>query len=204
MVMTNSTQAQAREVLKNFIGEFGMLTPQETQLILDNSTLKLFKKGEFLLKEGQVSQHCYFVLEGTIREYHLQEGEEKTTAFYTEHDPVNAFSSALEQSPAQQNLIAAEDTWVTVGSQSIELAMCQQIPRLEHIIRKEVEKNTGKLQREFAQFIASSPAQRYQNLLVQKPELFQRVPQHQIASYLGITPESLSRLRKRLLEKEEK
>lgn len=200
--MKHSSSDQAKEILKGFIEKFQLLTPQEIQLILDNSKIKHFKKGEFLLKEGQVSQNCYFVLQGLIREFHLQEGEEKTTAFYLEQDAVNAFSSALEKAPAQQNLIAAEDTWTTVGTQSLELAMCQQIPRLEHIIRKEVEKNTGKLQREFAHFISSSPAQRYQNLLDTKPDLFQRVPQHQIASYLGITPESLSRLRKRLLTQE--
>ncbi|SFT80887.1 cAMP-binding domain of CRP or a regulatory subunit of cAMP-dependent protein kinases [Lishizhenia tianjinensis] len=202
--MTQTTLQQANEILRGFISNFHLLSEQEIQLIIDNAKLKQYKKGEFLLKEGQVSQNCFFVLEGVIREFHLQDGEEKTTAFYLEQESVNAFSSALDQTPAQQNLIAAEDTWVTVGSQSLELAMCQQIPRLEHIIRKEVEKNTGILQRDFAKFIASSPAQRYQNLLDSKPQLFQRVPQHQIASYLGITPESLSRLRKRLLTQEEK
>lgn len=201
--MKASTIEEAKDVLRKFVSTFQILTPEEIELIVFDSRVKHFKKGEFLLKAGQISQNCYFVLEGLVREYHLQDGEEKTTAFFLEKEPVNAFSSSLEQKPVQHNLVAAEDTWVTVGHQQLELAMCQQIPRLEHIIRKEVERNTGKMQRDFALFISSSPEQRYQNLLQSKPELFQRVPQHQIASFLGITPESLSRLRKRLLQKEE-
>lgn len=193
------TREKALEVFTSFLKEFQLLEPKEIELIVSTANLKQFKKGEYLLKSGKVAQHCYFLLSGLIREFHLRDGDEKTTEFYTEGDPVNSFTSNLEQKPANHNLIAAEDSWVTVGSQSLELAMCQQIPRLEHIIRKEVEKNTGILQNKISTMISLTPQERYLNLLKERPGLSQRVPQHQIASYLGLTPESLSRLRKRIL-----
>ena len=79
--------------------------------------------------------------------------------------------------------------------------MISKFPKLEPIIRSEMEKNAGKAQEEHSFFITSSPEERYINLIENKSELLNRVPQHQIASFLGIKPESLSRLRKRILTK---
>ncbi len=191
-----------KEKLKSFVEQFGMLTPEEVELVVDGTRIKSFKKGTILLEEGQVSKHCYMVLEGLVREYYLVEGEEKSTAFYTQGDPVNSFSSYNNQTPSKHYWVCAEDCVLTVGDQDLERAMCEIIPRLEAIIRQEVEKLSGKGQDEFAQFITSSPEQRYLHLQETRPELLQRVPQHQIASFIGVTPESLSRIRKRLAKTE--
>ena len=79
--------------------------------------------------------------------------------------------------------------------------MIAEFPELEPIIRSEMEKNAGDAQDEMAAFITSSPEERYRNLLENRPELLNRVPLHQIASYLGMKPESLSRIRKRIVSK---
>mgnify|MGYP000147077011 CR=1 FL=1 len=192
-------QTRELEILKNFMKSMNMLTDDEIKLILDSTKIRSYKKGDVVLREGQVSKECYFILQGCVREYYLVDGEEKSTAFYTEGQPMTSFTSYPAKKPSKHFLVCAEDCVVTVGNDDLIADMCNKIPRLEPIIRHEVEKETGKVQEEMAKFITSSPEDRYKNLLEKRPELLNRVPQHQIASYLGVTPESLSRIRKRLL-----
>ncbi len=187
------------DILRGFIKQFGMLTDDEIDIIVDNANIQSYKKGTVLLREGQVARECYFVLKGLVREYYIKDGEEKSTNFYTEMEPVNSFTSHTESKPSKHFLVCAEDCVLTVGTDSLEQEMCRRIPRLESIIRQEVENNTGKMQDYIAEFITSSPEERYMKLMEERPGLLNRVPQHQIASYLGVTPESLSRIRKRLL-----
>jgi hypothetical protein len=90
---------------------------------------------------------------------------------------------------------------LAVSNQVIEKEIYMKIPTLESVVRHEVERAMGQIQDEFTAFISSSPKERYENLLENKPELLNRVPQHQIASYIGEQPQSLSRLRRRILNK---
>jgi len=85
-----------------------------------------------------------------------------------------------------------------VGNFHLEQAMYEQFPKLQAITRSMMEHDFGRTQEALARFITSSPEERYVHLLTTRPELVQRVPQHQLASYLGVTPESLSRIRKRM------
>lgn len=190
-----------REELIKFLENFQILNKEEVNLIADNTVLREAKKGEILLSEGEISSNCFAVIKGCVREYYLIDGEEKTTAFFTEGEPVNSFTSYANKTASKHFLECVEDSLLTVGSESLEAEMCRQIPKLEAFIRREVEKNTGELQDKLASFITSSPEQRFLNLLETKPSLINRVPQHQIASYLGVTPESLSRIKKRVFTK---
>ena len=190
------------KILIDFLTGFPMLTTEEVNVIAENATVKEFKKGTLLLKEGQIAKSCYSVLKGCIREYYIIEGDEKTTAFFTEGHAVTSFTSYINQTPSNHYLICVEDTTLTVSNQNLEKEMCDRLPRLESIIRIEVEKNTGKAQDDFAEFRISSPEQRYLNLIETRPDLINRIAQHQIASYIGVTPESLSRLRKRMAKKQ--
>ncbi|TLX74387.1 Crp/Fnr family transcriptional regulator [Labilibacter sediminis] len=187
--------------LRKMLLNYPMLTPEDIDLIVENANVKSFKKGSVLLREGQVSKECYSVLKGIVREYYMVDGDEKTTAFYTEGQAVNAFTSFTQDKPSKHFLVCASDCVLTVGNEALEAEMCRRIPKLESIIRKEVEKLTGKTQDDFATFMTSTPEQRYLNLMETRPDLLNRIPQHQIASYLGITAESLSRIRKRIFSK---
>jgi CRP-like cAMP-binding protein len=184
--------------LTAFLRNFPILTEEEIQLIVDKTNIREFSKGTFLLREGEVSAGCYLVLKGCVREFFLKDGEEKSTAFYTEGDLVNSFTSSTNKTPSRYNFVCAEDCVLTVSNSALEEEMCRLIPRLESIIRVEVENNNGKTQDELARFMTSSAEDRYLHLLETRPELLNRIPQHQIASYLGVTPESLSRIRKRV------
>lgn len=184
--------------LLDYLSKFKVFNEKEMAAIVEKIPIKTFKKGAVLLKEGEISTQCYFVLEGCVRQYYLMDGEEKTTAFFTERQAVNSFSSYIDQVPSKHYLVCVEDTTLVIGNMEQEQEMYAKYPKLESLSRVLVEQDYGQTQEEFATFITSSPEERYRNLLKKRPELLQRVPQHQIASYLGVTPESLSRIRKRI------
>ena len=187
--------------LLNLFSEFPSLNEEEIKAIAESINVRSVKKGTILLNEGSISKECYSVLKGLVRQYYIKDGEEKTTAFFTEGQAVASFSSYINQTPSKHYLVCVEDCSLTVGSKEKEKQMIAKFPKLESIIRSEMEKNAGLAQEEMATFITSSPEERYINLIKNRSELLNRVPQHQIASFLGIKPESLSRLRKRIVSK---
>lgn len=187
-----------KQELIKFLEGFQVLKKDEIEIIAEHTNLKNFKKGSVLLTAGKVSKNCYSVIKGCVREYYIVDGVEKTTAFFTEGQPVSSFTSYTNETASKHYLVCAEDCLLTVSNQSLEEEMCRRIPRLESIIRQEVEKGTGELQDKLASFMTTSPEQRFLKLMEDNPGLAGRVPQHQIASYLGITPESLSRIKKRV------
>lgn len=184
-----------------FLQGFPGLTEEDKRFIADNSTVELFKKGTKILSKGQISRNCYSVLKGCVRQYSLVEGEERTTAFFTEGQPVVSFTSYTEEIPADHYWEVTEDTILTVGNKEHEAWMCEQVPNLGKIIHSEVERNSGKAQQEFTSFMLSTPEERYMEIMNNRPDLLNRVPQHQIASYIGVKPESLSRIRKRMVNR---
>lgn len=196
----NAQLQEAEAILYSFAEAFSVLEPAEIDLIVRSAYIRFFPKGTILLSEGQIAKNCYFVLKGLVREYYLVDGNEHTTAFFDEMHPVNSFSSHIESKESKHYLVCAEDSILTIGEQALEQEMIARIPSLEAVIRQEVERMTGFMQDELAHFIRSTPEQRYAHFCTTRPGLLQRVPQHQIASYIGITPESLSRLRKRQLK----
>jgi CRP-like cAMP-binding protein len=192
---------EMKNEFRAFISSFPFLNVDETEIIVENTILREFKKKEILLKQGNISKECYAIIRGCVREFYLKDGLEKTTAFFTEGQSVNSFSSYNNQVPSKHFLECSEDCLLTVGNQSLVDQMCERIPRLTEFIKSEVEKDAGELQERMAFFMTSSPEERFSDLLENNPTLMNRVPQHQIASYLGVTPESLSRIKKRAYQK---
>jgi CRP-like cAMP-binding protein len=187
-----------------FINHFSKISPlsaEEVKGIEEGMSIKTFKKGTVLLKEGQVSVDTYFILEGCIREYVMVDGEEKTTNFFTEEQWVISLNNFGPKSPASNNLVCVEDSTVSVGNEKQAQEMFKQFPRFETISRAVMETFLTEQKKLLTSFLTNSPEQRYLTLLESRPGLFQRIPQYQIASYIGVKPESLSRIRKRVLEK---
>lgn len=190
-----------RNILISFISKFESLTDEEIAIIADNIQVQSVKKGTILVKEGQICEACYFVLKGCLRQYVIVDGTEKTTQFYTEEQAAVLFSSYLNQQKSESYLSCVEDSVLIVGETGRETEMYKEFPKLEQITRMMMEQNLGKSQDELTRFITNSPEERYLYLLKTRPELFQRVPLNQLASYIGVTPESFSRIRKRILKK---
>lgn len=164
--------------------------------------IRRFPKGTVLLKAGDVATDAWFCIEGCVHMYYDVDGDLRTTEFYTEGQAVASLSSFINQVPANHYLACVEDCTLVVWSYAAEKELFGKYPNLESSCRVAVESDFGAHQEKLAAFITKSPEQRYLDLMEQRPELLQRVPQYLLASYLGVTPESLSRIRKRILVKE--
>lgn len=189
-----------QDTLFDFISKYISLTEDEKNAILSLDLFRSVKKGTTLLKKGQKSQDSYFVLKGCIRIYYIVDGEEKTTAFYTEMDALTPHC-VINKAPSEYFISCVEDSILTVSNADMEVEINSKFPKFELMCRILAEELLAKQQIDFDEFKTSSPEQRYLNLIQNRPDLIQRVPQHQLASYLGIKPQSLSRLRARILER---
>jgi CRP-like cAMP-binding protein len=187
------------DLLFDFISKYVSLSENERNAILSLDIFRSVKKGTILLKEGEHSQDGYFVLKGCIRTYYVINGEEKTTAFYTEMEGLTPHCVTNKQ-PSEYYLACVEDAILTVATPDMETEIFEKFPKFETLCRILSEELLARQQIDFDKFKTSSPEQRYLNLLHNRPDLLQRVPQHQLASYLGITPQSLSRLRARIAQ----
>ena len=197
---TSNKNKTMKNILFDFISKYISLTEDEKNAILSLDLFRSVKKGTTLLKEGQKSKDSYFVLKGCIRTYYVLDGEEKTTAFYTEMEVLTP-PCVINKAPSEYFISCVEDNILSVSNADIEVEINSKFPKFEIMCRMLSEELLAKQRIDFDEFKTSSPEQRYLNLLQKRPDLIQRVPQHQLASYLGIKPQSLSRLRARILEK---
>lgn len=188
------------DILFDFISRYVSLSEEEKKFILSLDILRTVKKGSILLKEGQLSKESYLVLKGCIRTYYNVDGEEKTTNFFTELE-VLIPPCVSSKTPSKYYVACVEDTMLAVSNSDLEAKLFKKFPKFESFSRILSEELLTQQQINFDEFKTSSPEQRYQDLLEKRPDLMQRVPQHQLASYLGIIPPSLSRLRARIMVK---
>lgn len=187
------------EILK-YLSKYTVITKELENAISESTFIKTFKKGSVLLKEGGISNECYFIIKGCVRSYSLKDGEEQTIEFYTEEQSVIPANYETLK-PSESYLECLEDTIVSVGNPKLEKETFQKYPQLESLSRTIAETIILKQQVSFTEFRTSTSEERYLNMMKDRPDLHQRAPQHQIASYLGIKPESLSRIRKRIINK---
>lgn len=176
------------------------ITKEEADAIAATMVIKHYKKGDILLKEGQVSTEAYFVLEGCVRQYYIVDGEEKTANFFTEEQWVISLNSFANSLPSNHYMACCTDAVLVVGNREKEEDLYQRFPKLETVSRKVMEKVFTEQQELMSTYTTDSPEQRYLKLLNSRPNLFQIIPQYQIASYIGVKPESLSRIRKRIAQ----
>ena len=189
-----------QDLLFDFISRYISLSEDEKNTLISLDLFHSVKKGTTLLKEGQKSNEGYFVLKGCIRTFYIIDGEEKTTAFYTEMEGLTPHC-VINKTPSEYYISCVEDSIITVSNPDMEVEIFNKFPKFETLCRILSEELLVKQQINFDEFKTSSPEKRYLNLLQKRPDLIQRIPQHQLASYLGIKPQSLSRLRTRILEK---
>lgn len=174
---------------------------QEADIVSELVQLKDFKKGEHLIRAGERPTKSYSIVSGCVRQYYIVDGEEKTTFFYTEGQAIFSTISGPENKPSNHYLACTEDSKLTVLTREGEAELFRRIPRLERLSRESLKVELANYQEMLSTYITTTPEQRYEKLLNERPDLLQRVPQYHLASYLGVKPESLSRIRKRIVSK---
>ncbi len=160
-----------------------------------------YKKGEFILKSGEASLKNFGILKGCVRKYYAVDGEEKTTFFYTESQSILANSENNKEESVKYNLVCLEDCQLTVTTESSVQKLFELVPELEKMRFISYQEEMTQYQVMLDTYITSTPEERYLAILDDRPDLLNRVPQYQLASYLGVKPETLSRIRKRIFKK---
>ncbi len=199
----NSAIPTAEEALHDCVTGEIFLKPEEMQAVLNMVEIKRFEKGSLLLQEGQYAKACYYNVQGCVRQFYLKGGEEKTTFFYTEEQSISSLNSTIADTPVDYYLECTEDTILAVMSHEKEEELYSRFPRFESLCRQGLERQIAVYHNLLTSYMTSSPEERYLQLIRERPKLIHRVPQYQLASYLGVKPESLSRIRKRILTKKE-
>lgn len=182
------------------------LTEEGWQLLEGVAVIKNYRKGEFFLHPGQVCNYVSFINQGLVRGYYLLDGKEYVTGFFDGDECVyfSAYESFLSRKPTELYYEALEDTEIVDISYDDLQMLYDKVPGADRLGRLVAEDLYIILSEKNASFQLESAEQRYLKLLQSRPLLFQKVPQYMIASFLGITPEALSRVRARLSRKTEK
>ncbi|NAW51911.1 cyclic nucleotide-binding domain-containing protein [Elizabethkingia argentiflava] len=183
-----------REIFDSII----QLTDEEFSYYLSKLSYKEYKKGEIITKKGSIENYAYYVQKGIVRRF-IDKGEGDLTFYFSfEHDFVCAYDSFITQTPCRYMLQALENTSVMRMSWQDVQDLYRQSLKWERIGRILNEKAyLERAEREFS-LLAQSPQERYESLFQQNREVIKRVPLKYIASYIGITPQALSRIRKRI------
>jgi CRP-like cAMP-binding protein len=178
------------------------ITPEQQETIKNFLKPKKLRKKQYLLQEGDVCKNIAFVEKGTLKSYSVAEdGTEHIIQFAIEGWTISDLYSFLTGEPAIYNIDALEDAELVLISKSAHEELLRTVPTYETYIRLQITGAYIALQKRLTSIISQPLEERYKHLLSTYPEIVQRVPQHMIASYMGLTPETLSRVRSRMSEK---
>jgi CRP-like cAMP-binding protein len=186
--------------LRQQIEQFVLLTDADWALLEPHLTVTTIKKHSLFAQEGVVATEVGFVLDGMLRQFYTKDGDERTTYFFFENHFLSAYISCLTGKPAQITIEALSDSTYIGFPYAVLHALFEQRMAWQKFGRLMAEYLTVGLEERMVSLLLLSPEERYLDLLTgSKKKILERVPQHYIANYLGITPVSLSRIRNRIL-----
>jgi CRP-like cAMP-binding protein len=178
------------------------LTQEEETLIKTYLTPKKLRKKQYLLQEGDVCKTIAFIEKGALKAYSVDDtGNEHIIQFGIEGWIISDLYSFLTGEPATYNIDAIEDAELVLISKSAHEELLQKLPKYETFTRLNITGAYLAMQKRLTSIISSSLEERYETFTALYPDIVQRVPQHMIAAYMGLTPETLSRIRRRISSK---
>jgi CRP-like cAMP-binding protein len=190
------------EILRTYLEQRFPITDEEFNLMSQLFIPKRLKKGEFLVREGEVVKYAAFVTKGCLRSYVIDnKGKEHIVQFAPETWWLNDSESMRNGTPTIYFIDALEDSEVLLVDGHSHLKIIENVPGYASAFQAGVQKHAAAKDKRIVASLTATAEERYNNFLITYPSIAQRVPQHMLASYLGITPETLSRIRKQLSRK---
>lgn len=183
--------------LKQFVNNITTVGPDVYQLVESLAFVKKFEKGEFLLRQGSICKHIYLVISGALRVFQHDDGREITSRFTTPGMVITSYYSMISSRATQENIQAIENAEVIMIPYNPLEQQFEKYHVLERLGRKILEDYFIKKEERIMLLQSKSAMERYQILLSDQAELLQFASLGHIASYLGITQETLSRIRKK-------
>jgi CRP-like cAMP-binding protein len=186
------------DVLITYLRQRTTLTEQDVQLIESVIVPRHLEKGEFFLREGEIPKYAAFVARGCLRSYVVDnKGKEHIIQFAPETWWLSDTNSMLQKSPTQFFMDALEPTDLLLLDLPSHLQLMESIPGYLKAFQIGFQKHAAKKDNRIVETLTADAEKRFENFLKTYPTIAQRVPQHMLASYLGVTPETLSRIRKK-------
>ena len=190
------------EVFKQYLIEKAGLNEQEIALVRAVSKEKKFRKRQYLLQEGDICVNNCFIVKGCLRLYLVgEDGTEHILRFAVENWWMSDQESLNNAIPSKNNIDALEDSEVILISQPDYINLQKTIPKLRELVERIKARSFEASQRRIISNISLSSEERYQNFIKTYPEVFYRIPLHMIASYLGVSRETLSRIRNQFAQR---
>lgn len=188
-----------RQQMDNWV----VFNDEEWSVIVNFLHFRMIAKKDHFTKAGEVCRELGFILSGSIRLYHLKGDEEITSYFCLDNEFITSYKSFIRQEPGKSSIQVLEDTLVvTFDYNGLQQLLNHPVTayKMERFGRLMAEDLVSCYEDRLLTFITQTPEERYASLLENSPRVLQHIPQYYVASYLGITPVSLSRIRKRILK----
>ena len=184
------------DLLFKNLSKYVELTPDDCEIIRSLFVYRKFRKRQYIQQEGDVTRFETFVVKGITRTYEVDDaGQEHVIQFGIEDWWVGDLYSFLTEIPSSYNIDCLEDTEVLQITKNDQEKLYHQVPTMERHFRILVQNAFIASTKRLSSSLSKSASERYEEFIQRYPHIEQRVPNHQIASYLGITPQSLSRIR---------
>lgn len=189
----------SKDILLQALKQRVQFSEEDFHEYLKLTKLRFYKRNEHIIQTGEIPAFNVFVSKGIVRTYYLtEEGKERTVRFAEEGWWTGDLECFRGRKPTEQNLQALEDTEIiTLTLENWEHAY-KTFPWMVKLHAMKLQKETAALTERMGHMLNDSPEANYERLMKERPSLLQRVPQYHIASYLGLAPETLSRIRKKI------
>jgi len=183
-------------LLRQQIERISPLTDAEFEYVVAHFTTRKLKKHQFAVQSGEPVTNDFFILQGCLKSYFTDKnGKEHILAFGMQDWWITDYEAYYNQTTATINIDCIEDSELLCLSFENREKLCSEIHKIEHFFRKKTNKRNVALQQRILSLLSNNAQEKYDQLLQLYPQLFQKVPKQLIASYLGVSRETLSRLK---------